>query len=89
MGRAREEPAATVLNLMEWLRRKLVQWALRPRDFHEPVWVDRIRLVCPACGKGGMWAVPPGFSLTFGHMTAGCECGAFWSVEPEKIGDQA
>lgn len=46
-----------------------------------PVYLDRITLLCPECGRGGMWAVPEGFKIAIaGRLLVTCDKGHSWSV---------
>jgi len=47
----------------------------------KPVYLDRIMLRCPDCGKGGMWAAPEGFKIAInGCLLAVCEDGHSFAI---------
>jgi len=47
----------------------------------KPVYLDRIMLRCPECGKGGMWAAPEGVMIAIqGCLFVICESGHHFAV---------
>ncbi len=43
--------------------------------------IDQIEIVCPTCGKGGIWAFPEGFKIDIqGTMLVTCSNGHRWGI---------
>jgi hypothetical protein len=68
---------------MEWIR---MNWIRRRADSGEvviitPIYLDRILIKCPECGKGGIWAVPEGFKVAIdGLLVVTCPNGHEWGI---------
>jgi hypothetical protein len=50
------------------------------------IYLDRILILCPECGRGGMWATPEGFKVAIeGLLFVTCENGHIWAISGENI----
>lgn len=46
-----------------------------------PADIDQIEIICPTCGKGGIWAFPEGFKIDIqGTMLVTCSNGHQWGI---------
>jgi hypothetical protein len=54
----------------------------------EAIYRDRLLILCPECGKGGVWAAPEGFKVAItGLLFVVCENGHRWAISGRETED--
>ena len=50
------------------------------------IYRDRLLILCPECGKGGMWATPEGFNVAIaGLLFVTCPNDHIWAISGREI----